>query len=208
MSEAELVRSVRQAAAASGVSPFVVRRWISQGMLDEPPWTLDEVQEARDTEHRGPRSQAAHGSTARWNAGCSCANCRTAHSDDGRARKRATAQARLPAYVRQRLVAAIYAGQPFRAALRNLGLTSNQVFGLSKTDEDWSTPLEASLTVTRRDDLQHATNAAYVAGCVCQECREHQRLRMARNHTATARSNRQIQESVMTDVEDERHVGW
>jgi len=208
VSEAELVRSVRQAAAASGVSPFVVRRWISQGMLDEPPWTLDEVQEARDTEHRGPRSQAAHGSTARWNAGCSCANCRTAHSDDGRARKRATAQARLPAYVRQRLVAAIYAGQPFRAALRNLGLTSNQVFGLSKTDEDWSTPLEASLTVTRRDDLQHATNAAYVAGCVCQECREHQRLRMARNHTATARSNRQIQEGVMTDVEDERHVGW
>jgi len=191
VSEAELVRSVRQAAAASGVSPFVVRRWISQEMLDEPPWTLDEVQEARDTEHRGPRSQAAHGSTARWNAGCSCANCRTAHSDDGRARKRATAQARLPAYVRQRLVAAIYAGQPFRAALRNLGLTSNQVFGLSKTDEDWSTPLEASLTVTRRDDLQHATNAAYVAGCVCQECREHQRLRMARNHTATARSNRQ-----------------
>jgi hypothetical protein len=93
--------------------------------------------------------------------------------------------------VRQRLVAAIYAGQPFRAALRNLGLTSNQVFGLSKTDEDWSTALEASLTVTRRDDLQHATNAAYVAGCVCQECREHQRLRMARNHTATARSNRQ-----------------
>jgi len=168
VSEAELVRSVRQAAAASGVSPFVVRRWISQGMLDEPPWTLDEVQEARDTEHRGPRSQAAHGSTARWNAGCSCANCRTAHSDDGRARKRATAQARLPAYVRQRLVAAIYAGQPFRAALRNLGLTSNQVFGLSKTDEDWSTPLEASLTVTRRDDLQHATNAAYVAGCAAR----------------------------------------
>jgi hypothetical protein len=35
---------MRQAASASGVSPFVVRRWISQGLLDEPPWTLDEVQ--------------------------------------------------------------------------------------------------------------------------------------------------------------------
>jgi hypothetical protein len=32
----------------------------------------------------------------------------------------------------------------------------------------------------RRGDLEHGTNAAYVAGCVCEECREHQRLRMAR----------------------------
>ena len=159
------MRSVRQAAAASGVSPFVVRRWISQGMLDEPPWTLDEVQEARDTEHRGPRSQAAHGSTARWNAGCSCANCRTAHSDDARVRKRVRAQARLPAYVRQRLLAAIYAGQPSRAALRNLGLTSNQVFGLSKTDEDWSTALEAagarSVAATAWQDTRLVSTTRY-----------------------------------------------
>jgi catechol 2,3-dioxygenase-like lactoylglutathione lyase family enzyme len=35
------------------------------------------------------------------------------------------------------------------------------------------------LTATRRDDLQHGTNAAYVHGCVCKECREHQRVRMA-----------------------------
>jgi hypothetical protein len=34
---------------------------------------------------------------------------------------------------------------------------------------------------TRRDDLQHGTNAAYVAGCVCTDCREHQRVRMAQN---------------------------
>jgi hypothetical protein len=43
--------------------------------------------------------------------------------------------------------------------------------------------LEAALTVTRRADLKHGTNAAYVAGCVCKECREHQRQRMARNRT-------------------------
>ena len=36
------------------------------------------------------------------------------------------------------------------------------------------------LTATRRDDLKHGTNAAYVAGCACNECREHQRQRMAR----------------------------
>jgi hypothetical protein len=45
--------------------------------------------------------------------------------------------------------------------------------GLTKTDEEWSKKLEAALTATRRDDLEHGTNAAYVAGCVCSECREH-----------------------------------
>jgi len=27
-------------------------------------------------------------------------------------------------------------------------------------------------------DLRHGTNAAYVAGCVCKDCREHQQQRM------------------------------
>ena len=75
----------------------------------------------------------------------------------------------------------MYSGQPFRAVLRDLGLTSNQVWGLTRTDDDWSAALEAALTATRRVDLQHGTNAAYVAGCVCKVCREHQRIRMARN---------------------------
>jgi hypothetical protein len=43
---------------------------------------------------------------------------------------------------------------------------------------EWSAVLEAALTATRRDDLQHGTNAAYVRGCVCSECREHQRIWM------------------------------
>jgi hypothetical protein len=65
--------------------------------------------------------------------------------------------------------------------LADLSLTSNQVWGLTKTDEEWSTALEAALTATRRDDFKHGTNAAYVAGCVCWDCREHRRQRMARN---------------------------
>jgi hypothetical protein len=83
--------------------------------------------------------------------------------------------------MRQRLLDAIYAGQPFRPLLRDLGLTPNQVWGLTKTDLEWSAELEAAITATRRDDLEHGTNAAYVAGCVCKECREHQRVRMARS---------------------------
>jgi hypothetical protein len=34
---------------------------------------------------------------------------------------------------------------------------------------------------TRREDLQLGTNAAYVHGCACRECREHQRICMASN---------------------------
>jgi hypothetical protein len=81
----------------------------------------------------------------------------------------------------QRLLDAIYEGRPFRTVLRELDLTPNQLWGLTKTDEEWSTALEAALTASRRGDLQHGTNAAYVQGCVCRECRQHQQTRMGRN---------------------------
>jgi hypothetical protein len=37
---------------------------------------------------------------------------------------------------------------------------------------EWLGALEAVLTATRRDDLKHGTDAAYVAGSVSKECRE------------------------------------
>jgi hypothetical protein len=40
--------------------------------------------------------------------------------------------------MRQQLLDAIYAGQPFRTVLRDIGLTSNQVWGLTKTDQEWA----------------------------------------------------------------------
>jgi hypothetical protein len=127
---------------------------------------------------RGP--QAAHG-TLRWLEGCDCDGCCEAQNDAARERFRRKAQERLPLEVRKQFLDAIYNGKPFRTVLRELGLTSNQVWGLAKTDEEWSDKLEAALLATRRDDLEHGTNAAYVQGCVCSECRTHQRIRMARN---------------------------
>jgi hypothetical protein len=78
-------------------------------------------------------------------------------------------------------------GWPFRTVLRDLALTSNQVWGLTRTDEEWSEQLEAALRATRRDDLQHGTNAAYVRGCVCGACREYQRVRMSKNRQGDLR---------------------
>jgi hypothetical protein len=178
------VFSVRQAAAACNVSQPVVRRWLTLGLLPEPPWTLQRLHQVRDLtdpkqRRRGPR--AAHGTMARWNAGCSCAACRAMQSDAARERGRARAQTRLPIEVRGQFLSAIYAGQPFRQVLRDLGLTPNQVWGLAKTDDEWSAALEAALTAARRGDLIHGTNAAYVKGCVCWVCREHQQRRQGRN---------------------------
>jgi hypothetical protein len=126
-------------------------------------------------------TKAEHGTSAGWHSGCRCILCRQAHSDKQRAFVRARAQSRLPLDVRQQLLDAIYARQPFRQVLRELGLTPNQVWGLTKTEKEWSIALDDALTTSRRDDLKHGTNAAYVAGCVCKQCREHQRQRMARN---------------------------
>jgi hypothetical protein len=170
---------VRQAAAVCNVSPPVVRRWLSLGLISGPPWTQQQLHVVRDlTDPKGRRrgNHAAHGTMARWNAGCSCAQCRQFQSDRVRARGRRRAQERLPDDVRRQLLYAIYAGRPFREAFRDLGLTPNQVWGLTKTDEEWSTSLDEALAAARREDLKHGTNAAYVAGCVCKECREHQRI--------------------------------
>ena len=104
--------------------------------------------------------QAAHGTSACWHSGCRCIHCRRAHSDTQRAWGRARSQKRLPLEVRQQFLDAIYSGQPFRTVLRDLGLSSNQVFGLTRTDQEWSEALEAALTAARREGLEHGINAA------------------------------------------------
>jgi hypothetical protein len=142
------------------VTPPVVRRWLSLGLICGPPWTLEQLHEVRDmTDPQGRRRgpQAAHGTLTRWLEGCDCDGCREAQKDAARERFRRKAQERLPAEVRQVFLDAIYRGQPFRQILRDLGLTSNQVWGLTKTYEEWSEKLEAALTTTRRDDLEHGT---------------------------------------------------
>jgi hypothetical protein len=133
MSEVDRVTSIRQAAAVCNVTPPVVRRWLlSLGLIPEPPWTLQQLHQVRDltdpeSRRRGPR--VAHGTMTRWKEGCSCTRCRQAQNDLARARFRRKAHERLPVEMRQQLVDAIHAGQPFRQVLRDLGLNSEPGLG-------------------------------------------------------------------------------
>jgi hypothetical protein len=132
------ITSIRQAAAACNVTFPVVRRWRSLGLIPEPPWTLKQllkVRDATDPDGRRTGPQMAHGTMPRWNSGCSCDLCRQASADNTRARLRRKAQARFAVERWQQLLDAIYAGKPFRQSLRDLELTSNQVFGLARADE-------------------------------------------------------------------------
>jgi hypothetical protein len=135
-----LVSSVRQAAAACNVSPPVVRRWLSLGLIPEPPCTREHSK--RFATLPTPRVEVLAvvlptAAMTGWNAGCRCAECRQFQSERVRARGRCKAQDRLPADVRRQLLHVVNAGKQFRQALRDLGLTSNQVWGFTKTEEEW-----------------------------------------------------------------------
>jgi hypothetical protein len=99
----EEVTSVRQAAAMCNVTPPVVRRWLSLGLISGPPWTVGQLHEVRDmTDPQGRRRgpQVPHGTLTRWLEGCDCDGCREAQNDAARVRFRRKAQERLPPEVR------------------------------------------------------------------------------------------------------------
>jgi hypothetical protein len=141
---------------------------------------LHNVRDMTDPQGRRRGPQLAHGMMTRWNgdvAAPDAARPRTTLPGPGTSPSAEAATSRSAAAAPRRHLqrSAVPDGA------RDLGRTSNQVWGFTKTNQEWSERLEAALTATRRDDLQHGTNAAYVHGCVCRECRAHQRRRMARN---------------------------
>jgi hypothetical protein len=113
-------------------SPRPRRRGRAPRWIFAPPWTLQQLHEVRDmTDPQGRRRgpQAAHGTLTRWLEECDCDGCREAQKDAARARFRRNARRGSPVEVRKQLLDAIYNGKPLRTVLRDLGLTSNQVWG-------------------------------------------------------------------------------
>jgi hypothetical protein len=179
MGESELLTTVRAATRACGVSQKAVRRWLADGRLGGPPWTVEQLVSVRDAPgSRARGAKAAHGTLSRYAEGCSCDLCRRALNDWTRERERAKADTRFPESTRRQLLDELLGGQPFKAVLQDLGITANQVWGRTRRDPEWAAALDAVLMVTRRTDLDHGSNAAYVKGCVCPECRAHQIHRM------------------------------
>ena len=172
------VRQLFALFAELGEQPGYVGRIESPAVLQLQQ--LLQVRDLTDPERRRRGSEAPHGTRTCWSSSCSCAACRGAQAAAARAQRQVRANKRLPVEVREQFLAAIHAGRPFRQVLGDLGLTSNQVWGLARTDSEWSAALEAALKASRRDDLRHGTNAAYVQGCMCKACRDYQQLRLGR----------------------------
>jgi hypothetical protein len=87
---------------------------------------------------------------------------------------------RLPVELPRQLLEAIEAGMLFGPAVIDLGLTSDQVWGFTATDENWAAALEDALIASGRDDLKLGTNAVCGQGWVCSECRAYQCIGMDR----------------------------
>jgi len=96
------------------------------------------IQRPRSVPHRSrwpptrPSGGTQHPKPLAGLEGYDCDACREAQNEAAEARLRRRAQSRLPVELRHQLLAAIYAGRPFRAVLSDLGLTSNQVWGLMR----------------------------------------------------------------------------
>ena len=136
--EADAARSMRAAAAAIGVTPIVISRWIERGDLGEPPWPLEDLRRLHAEARPSPGAQADHGTLTRYAMGCNCEACLTAQRDYQREQVRAKAQQRFPHELRQQLLDALGSGTPFRQAIADLGLSSRRVWGLAQHDREWS----------------------------------------------------------------------
>jgi hypothetical protein len=151
----ELITSARRAAAVCSVTRFAVRAWFDRGLLPEPPWTVQQLRQVNDAAEPRPWPQAPHGTRARWSHGCGCPQWPASakrhwtgiRASEGTGPAPGGGAAAAPGRRLRR--------QPFRTILRDLGLTPNQVWGLTKTDEQWTSALETALTAARRDDGDH-----------------------------------------------------
>lgn len=177
-----------QAAAARllGVTPMTVRRWMSVGLLTEPPWTRRTLQAAarsaarRREAHRSPAigSAAEHGTVSRWRAGCDCDACRAAHNEDTTTR-RAVARAAWWAQREEAFLLDLAEGMVYSDALQTHDISAQAVTARRRRDRDFAARLWDALEAGRDPNLAHGTAGAWRHGrCHCWECWEwHERTR-------------------------------
>lgn len=175
------VTTQAEAARLLGVTPMTVRRWISTGLLAEPPWTRRTLRVAarlatrRRETHGSPPigSSAEHGTASRWRAGCDCDACRAAHTGDTTSR-RAAARATWWAQREAAFLDDLASGATYREALEAQEISANAVAARRRRDPTFAARLWDALEAGRDPSLEHGTSGAWRYGrCRCRECWEH-----------------------------------
>lgn len=173
MSSAAKLTSARAAAAKVGITANTVENWMRKGWLPEPPWTSHQVTMAqrRSRQRAGEGSTAAHGTPARYRAGCPCDACR----DGENSANRGLTYRRAMTYwaeVGPGLLGSLAGGVPYREALKAHGVTAQALTSHRHRDRDFAARLDEALMAGRDPDLDHGRNSAWKARCRCPECRE------------------------------------
>lgn len=168
--------SMRQAAALAGVTPRAIRDWITAGRLPAAgPWTAAQLKKAAPTGpqagNRG-RVTAAHGTTTRWRAGCTCDECRDAHNIELRDRHRVE-RAHWWAPRLDPLCESLASGMQYGEALAVRGIALQAVSSYRRVDAEFAKAIDAALMEGRDPALPHGTSSGWGARCRCPECREY-----------------------------------
>lgn len=166
--------TIRAAATAVGMTAPGLRQWIKKGWLPDGPWTAHQLHKAleksRQTAGRG--SQAEHGTTSRWRAGCNCDLCADAHNTEWRHHRERRRRAEWVGRD-QALIDTLAGGTPYAEALAHHEVTAQAVTAHRRRDVDFAARLDAALLAGRDPGLGHGTSGAWRHGCRCPECREH-----------------------------------
>lgn len=170
----EMIQTYRRAGQLLGIAPATVRNWVRGGRLPAPPWSAEEIEDAdRTIENRGQERgiSSQHGTADRWAAGCTCGECRAAHSEDtGRRRRRQRA-----AWWSERegiLVEGLASGPPYQDALEAAGVSWQAITRWRKADSGFAERVDAAL-MEGRPDVNHGRAAGWRGGCRCPEFREY-----------------------------------
>lgn len=160
------------------MTPRTIRIWHAKGWLPDPPWTIQDVDQASALSRQvlGRGSTAPHGTLSRWRAGCLCEACRATHNTEGVERRTAQAQQRWGAGLADELLALLTSGETYRDAIATLGITSQAVTAQRHRDATFAAAIDEALTLGRDPHLAHGTATTWRKGCRCPDCRHQHEL--------------------------------